>query len=133
MTLALADSPVRTGPLPSNRDHAELTGSPLIRIPPAPGGTLSAPTRSDALGDAAELRYAASVARYSHADWKREQHAQPARHDAMRYITIGWPSVPPPDVLPIFPSHKRPYSSDIWELAGERQLRTPGDEIVVLI
>ena len=46
-------------------------------------------TKLDALGDAAELQFADSVPRYSHADWEREQQAEPTCHAAMRYITIG--------------------------------------------
>ena len=32
-------------------------------------------------------------------DWKREQHAEPTCHVMMRYISIGRPSVLPPDFL----------------------------------
>ena len=83
-TPAPADAPVRTVPLPSDRGHAGPMETPLLRLTPSPGETPTAPTRSDALGDAAELRFADSVARYSHADWKRGQHAEPTCHAAMR-------------------------------------------------
>ena len=62
----------------------------------------------DALGDAAELQFADSVARYSHADWEREQQAEPACHAAMCYITIGRPPALPADFLSCYPSHKLP-------------------------
>ena len=107
--------------------------NPLLRLTPSPGHTPTVPTRSDALGDAAELRCADSVARYSHSDWKREQHAESACHGAIRYITIGRPSVLPPDVLACYPSHKRPSLPDIQELAGKGQLHTTDDGIVLLI
>ena len=70
-------------------------------------------------GDAAELQCAASVARYSHADWDREQQAEPMCHTAMRYITIARPSALPLDGLSCYPSHQRPSHSDIQELAGK--------------
>ena len=93
----------------------------------------TAPTRSEALGDVAEVRFADSVARYSHADWKREQHAEPTCHAAMRYISIGRPSVLPPDFLAYYPSHKRPSLSGIQELVGKRRLYTTDDDIILLV
>ena len=104
-------------------------GTPLLRLPPSPGDTPTAYTRSDALGNAAELRFADSAARYSHDDWKREQHAEPTCHSMMSYVSIGQPSVLPPDVLACYPSHKRPSLSDIKELAGD----TTDDDIVLLV
>ena len=93
-------------------------GTPLLRITPSPGDTPTAYTSSDALGNAAELRFADSVACYSHGDWKREQHAAPTFHAMMRYVFIGRPSVLPPGVWSCYPSHKRPSLSDIKELAA---------------
>ena len=132
-TPALADSPVRTVPLPSDRDHAEPMGTPLSRLTPSPGDTPTAPTRSDVLGDAAELRFADSVARYSHTDLKRAQHAEPTCHAAMHYISIGRPSALPPELLACYPSHKRPSLSDIQELARKGRLHTTDDDIVLLV
>ena len=106
-TPALADSPVRTVPLPSDRDYEEPMGTRLLRLTPSPGDTPAAPTKSEALGDAAELRFLADfIARYSHADWKREQHAEPTCHTMMRYISIGRPSVLPPNFLAGSPPRK---------------------------
>ena len=53
-TPTLADPPVRTVPLPSDHDHAEPMGTPLLRIMPSPGDTPTVPTRSNALDDAAK-------------------------------------------------------------------------------
>ena len=86
---------------------------------PSRGDTPAAYTRSDALGDAAELRLADSVARYSHDDWKREQHAEPTCHVMMRYVSTGRPSILPPGVLACYLSHMRPSFSDLKELAGK--------------
>ena len=71
-----------------------------------PRDTLTAPTKLDVLGDPAELLFAYSVARYSHADWEQEHQADPTCHAAMRYITIGRPSALPPDFLSCYPSHQ---------------------------
>ena len=131
-TPTLADPLARTVPLPSDHDHAEPMGTLLLRLTPSPGDTPTALTRSDALDDAAELRFADSVARYSHADWKREQHAEPTCHATIRYISIGRPSALPPHFLACYPSHKRPSLSDIQELAGKGRLHTTDDDIVLL-
>ena len=107
--------------------------TPLSRLTPSPGGTPTAYTRSDALGNAAELRSADSVARYLHDDWKLEQHAEPTCHAMMRYVFIGRPSVLPPDVLACYLSHRRPSLADIKELADKGRLHTTDDEIVLLV
>ena len=132
-TPTLADQPARAVPLPPDHDHAEPMGTPLLRHTSPPGDTPATPTRSDALDDAAELRFADSAARYSHADWKREQHADPTRNATIRYISIGRPSALPPDVLTCYPSPKRPSLSDIQELASEGRLHTTDDDIVLLV
>ena len=107
--------------------------TPLLRLTPFSGERPTAPTRSDALGDAAELPFADPVARYSHAHWKREQHAELTCHATMRYISISRPSVLPPDFLACYLSLKRPSLSDIKELAGKGRLHTTDDDIVLLV
>ena len=107
--------------------------TPLLRLTPSPGDTPTAYTRSDALGDAAELRFADSVARYSHADWKREQHAEPTCHATIRYVSTRRPSALPPDFLARYLSHKRPCLSDLKELVGKGRLHTTDDDIVLLV
>ena len=67
--LAPSASPVPTAPISSDRDCAEPVGTPPLRFPPPPGDTPTAPTKLDALCDAAELQFADSFACYSHADW----------------------------------------------------------------
>ena len=106
-------------------------GTPLLRLPRSPGDTPTAHTRSYALDDAAELRFADSVARYLHADWKREQHAEPTCHATIHYISIGRPSALPPNFLACYPSRKRPSLSGIQELAGKDRLHTTDDDIVL--
>ena len=90
----LADPPARTVPLQSDHDHAEPIRTPLLRLTTPPGDTPSTRTRSDTLDDAAELRLADSVARVSHADWKRKEHAEPTCDATIRYISIA-PAVDP--------------------------------------
>ena len=107
--------------------------TPLLRLTPSPSDTPTASTRSDALGNAAKLRFADSVVRSSHDGWKREQHAEPTCHAMMRYVSIGRPSVLPPDVLACYLSHKRPSLSDLKEVAGKGRLHTTDDDIVLIV
>ena len=69
---ARAPSSVPTVPIPSDRDRTESMETPPLRLTPLLGDTPSAPANLDALGDAAELQFDDSVARYSHPDWERE-------------------------------------------------------------
>ena len=108
-------------------------GTSLLRLTPSHGDTPTAHTRWDSLGDAADLRFADSVARYSHAGWKREQHAEPTGQAMMRYVSIGRPLVLPPDFLACYPSHKRPSLSDVQELVGKSRLHTTEHDIVLLV
>ena len=108
-------------------------GTRLLRLPPLLGDTPPAPAKLDAAGNAAESQFDDSVARYSHADWMREQQAEPTCHAAIRYINIGRPSALPVDFLSCYPSHKRPSFSDIRELAGKGRLQTTDDDFFLLV
>ena len=132
-TPAPAASPIPTVPIPSDRDRAEPVGTPFVRLPSPPGDTPTAPTKLDALGDAAELQFVNSVARYSHAHWEREQQAEPTCHALKRYITIGRPSAWPPNFLSFYASHHRPSLSDIQELADKGRSHTTDDNIILLV
>ena len=90
-------------------------------------------TELDALGAAAELQFRDSAGRYSHADWAREQQAEPACHAVMRYVARGRPPFLPADFLSCFPLHQCPSFSEIQELAGKGQLHTTDDGIVLLL
>ena len=132
-TPASVASSVPTMSIPSDRDRAEPVGTPLLRLSPELGDTAPAPAKLDVLDDAAELQFADSVVRYSHADWAREQQAEPTGHAAMRYITIGRPPALPTDALSGYPSHKSPSLSDIQELSGKGRLHTTDDDFVLLV
>ena len=51
----------------------------------------------------------------------------------MRYISIGRPSVLPPDVLACYPWYMRPSLPDIQELASKGRLHVTHDDIVLLV
>ena len=54
-------------------------------------------------------------------------------HVMMRYVSIGRPSVLPPDVLACYSSHKRTSLSDIQELVGKGRLYTTDEDIILLV
>ena len=130
---APAASLVPTVPIPSDVDHAEPVGTPLLRLPSQSDIPSASTADLDALGAAAELQFGDSAARYSHTDWEREQQAEPACHAAMRYIILGRPPALPAGFLSSFPSHQRPSFAEIQELAGKGRLHTTEDGIVLLV
>ena len=128
-----ATSTAATVRIPSGCDCAEPVGAPLLRLPPSPGVPSATAADLDALGAAAELQFGDSAARYSYADWAREQQSEPACHAAMRYIVLVRPPALPADFLPGFHLHQRPSFSEIQELAGKGRLHTTDDGIVLLV
>ena len=84
-----APTPAPTVPIQSECDRAEPLGLPLLGLS-TPSEWPSAPTADlDALGAAAELHFGDSDARYSYADWEREQRAEPTCYAALLYIILG--------------------------------------------
>ena len=71
--------------------------------------------------------------RYPHADWAREQQAEPTCHAAMRYIVLGQPPALPADFMSRVPSHQRPSLSEIQELTSRDRLHITDDDIVLLV
>ena len=126
-------SPAPTVHTPSGRDRAEPVGTPLLRLSSSPDVPSATKTDLDPLGAAAESQFGDSAARYSHADWAREQQAERACHAAMRYIALGRPPSLPDEFLSSFPSHQRPSFSEIQELAGKGRLHTTYHVIVLLV
>ena len=51
----------------------------------------------------------------------------------MRYGSTGRRSVPPPDVLACYLSHRRPSLPDLKQPAGKGRLHTTDDNIVLLV
>ena len=86
----------------------------------------------DALGAAAELHFSDPAARYSHADWEREQDAEPTCYAVIQYILPGPVFALPTDVLARFSSHQRPSFSEIQELAGKGRLHTTDEDIALV-
>ena len=97
-----APSPVPMVPIPSDRDRAEPLGLQHLGLS-TPSEPSSAPTTDlDNLGAVAELHFGDSAARYSYADWEREQRAEPTCYAAIQ----SWSSLaktasilPPPYYL----------------------------------
>ena len=105
---APAASPALTIPIPSGGDRAEPVGTPPLRFPPSADVPSATTAELDALGPAAELQFGDSTKCYSHADWAREQQAEPAFHVAMRYFAFARPLSLLADFLSCFSSQQRP-------------------------
>ena len=78
-----AASPAPRVSIPSGRDRAENVRIPLLRLQPPPDLLSATTADSDAFGADAESQFGNSAARYSCADWAREQPAEPECHAAM--------------------------------------------------
>ena len=128
-----APTPVPTVPIPSDRDRAEPLGVPLLGFS-TPSESPSAHTADlDVLGAATELHLCDSAARYSHADWEREQRAEPTRYAAISYILPGRLLALPIETFARFLSHQRPPFSEIHELLGKGRLHTTDEGIALLV
>ena len=111
------------------RDRSCENSSFNTSVPPGfPSATIA---DLDALGGAAELQFGDSTARYSHADWAREQQAEPACYADMRYTVLGRPPALLADVLCSFPP--LPLLVRDSEALGIGRLHTTDDGIVLLI
>ena len=125
--------PVPTAPTLSDRDQAKPLGIPILGLS-TPSESPSAPTADlNALSAAGELQFGDSAACYSHADWEREQRAEPTCYTALQYNLLARPLALPTDFLTRFPSHQRPLFSEIQELAGKSRLHTTDEDIVHLV
>ena len=114
---APATSPAPTVPISSGRDHAEPVGTLLSRFSPSPDVPSATTADMNALGAAVDLQFGDSVARYPHADWARQQQAEPACHASMRYIALGRPPSPPDNFFCVFPFAPAPL------LLGDSRVR----------
>ena len=126
-TPARAAPPVTAVLISFDHDRAEPIGTPILRPPSTPGDTPAAPTKLDALNDVDELKFADSVARFSHADWERGRQLAPTCLAEVRYTTTGRPPAQSPDLLSRYPSNKLSFLSDTQELTNEGRLHTRGD------
>ena len=134
-TLSITAIPAPTGSrvptlsIASDGDRAGCVKTPRLRLLSTPGDTPTVSTKLDTLGQVNELQFEDS-ARFSHADWEREQQAELTCLAAMRYISISRPQALPPDIVTWYLSHKRPSFSDEQELNPNGRLHKPDDDIV---
>ena len=94
----------------------------------------SAPSSIEAaLHSSADLAFRASVDRFSHADWAREQRNEPVCDAAIRFILLGRPSALPSDFLDHLPSVRRPPLLEIRDLSNKGRLHVDDDGLVLLV
>ena len=102
---------------------------PLLGVQSSDGTPAPLPERPTA----SELEFREAVERYSHADWAREQRAEPACDAAIHYLLLGSPAAFPDDFLSHIPSHKRPPLSEIRSLADKERLHRDDDGTLLLV
>ena len=147
MAPAAADAPSLPSPAPpdSSESSPSLASTthanpplasdavPSHRLPQRPPE--SAPSSIEAaLHSSAELEFRAAVARFSHADWAREQRNELVCDATIRYILLDRPSVLPSDFWDDrVPLTRRPSLLEIRELANKGRLHIDDDGLALLV
>ena len=108
-------------------------GTPIVRLSASPDVPSATTDDLDALGAAAESQFGDSAVRYSHADWAKEQQAEPAYHAAVRYIALGRPPTLPDDFLSVFPFAPAPLLLGDPGACWQRPLHTTDDGTILLV
>ena len=114
--LGSTTSPGRRAPISSTPPPADLQSVP----PP-----LSAPLHPTAPGpdaQAAAAHLSNTLLNYSHSDWEQAQRDDPLCDATRRYIQLGCPQHRLTSLCDHIPSHRRPASTDILDLAVKGRL-----------
>ena len=96
---------------------------PVLQTTAAPGNDASA---------AAE-HLSNTLLSYSHRDWEQAQRVDPLCDATRRYIQIGCPNPPSPTLCGHLPSHTRPETTNIVDLAAEGRLLQGDDDTILLV
>lgn len=146
-TVAASDAPSLPSPVPpdSSESSPSLASTthanpppasaavPSHRLPQTPPESAPSPIEA-ALHSSAELEFRAAVARFSHADWAREQRNELVCDAAIRYILLDRPSVLPSDFWDDrVPLTRRPSLLEIRELANKGRLHIDDDGLALLV
>ena len=71
---------------------------------------------------------------YSHRDWEQAQGLDPVRDTTRRYTKLGFPKPKlPPTLCDHMPSHARPETTDIADLAAKGHLLQGDDDTILLV
>ena len=106
--------------------HMDLL--PPVAPPAQQGATLDGKT-----GTIAEQQLYNTPLGYSHSDWDRAQRADPLCDAARRYIQLGHPNPLPRSFCDHLPSHMRPETTDIADLAAKGRLLQGDHDSTLLV
>ena len=115
----------RLGPTTSPGRRAQSSSTPPPADPQSVPPPLSAslhPTAPDPDVQAAAAHLSNSLLNYSHSDWEQAQREDPLCNATRRYIQLGCPQHRLTSLCDHIPSHRRPASTDILDLAAKGRL-----------
>ena len=114
--LGSTTSPGRRAPISSTQPPADLQS-----VPPPLSAPLH-PTAPDPDVQAAAAHLSNTLLHYSHSDWEQAQRDDPLCDATRRYIQLGCPQHHLTSLCDHIPSHRRPASTDILDLAAKGRL-----------
>ena len=114
--LGSTTSPGRSAPISSTPPPADLQSVPLPLSAPLH------PTAPDPDVQAAVAHLSNTLLNYSHSDWEQAQRDDPLCDATRRYIQLGCPQHCLTLLCDHIPSHRRPASTDILDLAAKGRL-----------
>ena len=114
--LGSTTSPGRRAPISSTPPPADLQS-----VPPPLSAPLH-PTAPDPDAQAAAAHLSNTLLNYSHSDWEQAQRDDPLCDATRRYIQLGCPQHRLTSLCDHIPSHRRPASTDILDLAVKGRL-----------
>ena len=127
----------RPRPLPTTPPSATAPAQPA---PPTPPTNPSLPTPSSPVPPSEpdvtpddDPHLLARIEHRTSSDWAREQRAEPLCSAVIRFLSLGSPSPPPPDLLDFIPSARRPQLSDVLALAAKSTLHRTDDDTALLV
>ena len=131
---AAASPPLRTSPPPrsarrgsttSRGRRAPISSTPppadLQSVPPPLSAPLH-PTAPDPDAQASAAHLSNTLLNYNHSDWEQAQRDDPLCDATRRYIQLGCPQHRLTSLYDHIPSHRRPASTDILDLAVKGRL-----------
>ena len=117
-----------TSPCPTPAPNLQLDHSP-----PAAPPVLRTTASPDNDASAAAEHLSNILLSYSHRDWEQAQRVDPLCDATRRYIQLGCPNPPSPTLCDHLPSHMRPETANIVDLAAEGRLLQGDDDTILLV
>ena len=105
----------------------------LDHSPPAAPPALQTTAAPDNYASAAAEHLSNTLLGYSHRNWEQAQRVDPLCDATHRYIQLSCPNPPSPTLCDLLPSHTRPETDNIVDLAAEGRLLQGDDDTILLV